>query len=345
MASFEDKKKYERWIKPAQPSTLYPFAYNFILINTIDELKSVLKQPFRTMAFDTETTGLNHDEIFMVGYSFCFDEKNAYYVPVDHAEYFVPTSEREISKEEYDRVDFSNVPRTMNYVERDNKYYYQEGSYYKPGLGREAVRLLYERMKLCDWVFMFNARYDMRVIEKYGFVQNNVPYDERYRKLFYEFDMSRVHFLDVQVLVFLSDTNVPYPSLKKSEEYFLGWRGASFEETLGDASNFYYLKPEEATVYAATDALGTFMLAKVLYQFYLEANNPENAISHRGMSGFLDNAFLYPLMMMEEELVSVDINLLKEYSDYYTKEIESFEERLQNVPLPLSYAAITGWFF
>ena len=38
----------------------------------------------RYLVFDTETTGLNQEEIFMVGYSFCMDGKNAYYVPVNH---------------------------------------------------------------------------------------------------------------------------------------------------------------------------------------------------------------------------------------------------------------------
>ena len=103
MANFNDKQKYQRWIQPTPPSTLYPFAYNFVLVNSIEQLKEILRTPFKTIAFDTETTGLNHDEIFLVGYSFCFDGKTAYYVPVDHAPYFVSTSERELSKEGWEK--------------------------------------------------------------------------------------------------------------------------------------------------------------------------------------------------------------------------------------------------
>lgn len=331
MANFSDKQKYQRWIRPTPPSTLYPLAYNFVLVNSIEQLREILRVPFKEVAFDTETTGLNHDEIFLVGYSFCYDGKTAYYVPVDHAPYFVSTFEREIPKEEYDSIDQNTLSETQHVEFREDKYYYQEGYYVKPGLGKEAVDLFYKRMTMCEWVYMFNARYDMRVFEKYGFVQNNVPYEERYRKLHNGYDMSKVHFLDVQVLVFLSDTNVPYPSLKKSEEYFLGWRGASFEETLGGAENFYYLRPEESVVYAATDALGTFLLAKCLYQFYLEANSNENAISGQGRSGYLDNAFLYPLMLMEEELTTIDTDMLKQYSDYYAKRIEEVEESTRKI--------------
>lgn len=324
MAEFNKKQQYQRWILPAQPSPLYPLAYNFVLVNSIDELKNILKTPFTEISFDTETTGLDLDEAFLVGYSFCFDGKTAYYVPVDHAEYEVLS---EITKEEY----ISLKEQGQTSIKESEKKYYIINQVIKPGLGSEAVFLFYKRVLLCKNVFMFNARFDIKVFEKYGFVQNNVPYETRYEMLNDGIDMSKVNFLDVQVLVFLADTNVPYPSLKKSEEYFLGWRGASFEETLGDVENFYYLKPEEAYVYAATDALGTFLLAKELMPIYLESfkhtrykNTFNNDIPY--VSSYLDNKFLYPLMIMEEELVNMDVDKLKSYSEYYQSEIDRIED-------------------
>ena len=324
MAEFNKKQQYQRWILPAQPSPLYPLAYNFVLVNSIDELKTILKTPFTEISFDTETTGLDLDEAFLVGYSFCFDGKTAYYVPVDHAEYEVLS---EITKEEY----ISLKEQGQTNIKESEKKYYIINQVIKPGLGSEAVFLFYKRILLCKNVFMFNARFDIKVFEKYGFVQNNVPYETRYEMLNDGIDMSKVNFLDVQVLVFLADTNVPYPSLKKSEEYFLGWRGASFEETLGDVENFYYLKPEEAYVYAATDALGTFLLAKELMPVYYESyehtryqNTFNNDVPY--VSSYLDNKFLYPLMIMEEELVNIDVDKLKSYSEYYQNEIDRVED-------------------
>lgn len=324
MAEFNKKQQYQRWILPAQPSPLYPLAYSFVLVNSIDELKTILKTPFTEISFDTETTGLDLDEAFLVGYSFCFDGKTAYYVPVDHAEYEVLS---EITKEEY----ISLKEQGQTNIKESEKKYYIINQVIKPGLGSEAVFLFYKRILLCKNVFMFNARFDIKVFEKYGFVQNNVPYETRYEMLNDGIDMSKVNFLDVQVLVFLADTNVPYPSLKKSEEYFLGWRGASFEETLGDVENFYYLKPEEAYVYAATDALGTFLLAKELMPVYYESyehtryqNTFNNDVPY--VSSYLDNKFLYPLMIMEEELVNIDVDKLKSYSEYYQNEIDRVED-------------------
>lgn len=324
MAEFNKKQQYQRWILPAQPSPLYPLAYNFVLVNSIDELKTILKTPFTEISFDTETTGLDLDEAFLVGYSFCFDGRTAYYVPVDHAEYEVLS---EITKEDY----ISLKEQGQTNIKESEKKYYIINQVIKPGLGSEAVFLFYKRILLCKNVFMFNARFDIRVFEKYGFVQNNVPYETRYEMLNDGIDMSKVNFLDVQVLVFLADTNVPYPSLKKSEEYFLGWRGASFEETLGDVENFYYLKPEEAYVYAATDALGTFLLAKELMPVYYESyehtrykDTFNNDVPY--VSSYLDNKFLYPLMIMEEELVNIDVDKLKSYSEYYQNEIDRIED-------------------
>ena len=168
----------------------------------------------------------------MVGYSFCYDGKNAYYVPVNHAPY----------------ID-------------------ENGVEHNESLGYEAVKIFYEALTKPKYIFTFNQRFDIRVFEKYGFHKEDgpyfrdVPYEERDRVRTGEFDMSRYFnkYIDVQALVFDSDTNVPYPNLKGSEEYYLGWRGASFKETLGDAENFYQLRPSECYTYAATDALGTYL--------------------------------------------------------------------------------------
>jgi len=49
------------------------------------------------IAFDTETTGLDYEKDKLVGFSFCVDEKEAYYVPFEHFYLGVP---EQISKED-----------------------------------------------------------------------------------------------------------------------------------------------------------------------------------------------------------------------------------------------------
>jgi len=56
------------------------------LITDEAELKKVLSKltPETLVAFDTETTGLEYAKEKLVGFSFCFDESEAYYVPFAH---------------------------------------------------------------------------------------------------------------------------------------------------------------------------------------------------------------------------------------------------------------------
>jgi len=296
------KGDYKRWVPEAPISNLYPYAYNFYLIKSLDQLDKVLSLFGTAVAFDTETTGLNLDKSFIVGYSFCYDGKNAFYVPVNHA-----------------------------------PYYDENGVEHNDSLGIEAVRKFYRALEKVRYIFTFNQRFDVRVIEKCGFIENNIPMDERYRRRVFEFDMSKYidKMIDVQAIIFDSDTNVPYPNLKGSEEYYLGWRGASFKETLGDAENFYQLRPSECYTYAATDALGTYLLAQALWDYYEEPGRrtryPKSKYPNMKNSAELDTQFLYPLMMMEDELVNVDINMMKKYSKIYQKKIDETQETLNKI--------------
>ena len=321
--------KYVPWVEKAKASELFPFAYNLKLINSINELKEILNQEYTVMSFDTETTGLNQEEIDIVGYSFCMDGINAYYVPVNHFDF---------------------------------------------GLGEESLDLIYEKMCKCSTVFMFNMRYDVRCMEYHGYTNlykticdtdyteelsklklnytnnnkicpiNTVEDYRDYKKLelsrkpYIKYDMSKINIIDVQAMVYLVDTNIKYPSLKSSEEYYLGWRGASFEETVKNAKNenavtmkkdtktgelkikemnFFYLSPEEAYEYASVDALGTFLLAYKLQPFLDEAKT----------SGQLDVKCLMPLTRFENELTLIDTNLLKNYSSRLDKEIKDIQHR------------------
>lgn len=271
----EKKGEYKHFIRKAQPSDLYPNAYNLKLIETMDELQQVLQQPTEYVAFDTETNGLNPEEHHIVGYSFCLDGKNAYYVAVRHAA-------------------------------GDNAL----------NLGMPALDLIYNKMLSTKTVLMFNMRFDCRMMEYVGYEEDPTPVDEKWKKTHFRYDMTKVNVWDIQAMVYLADTNKKYPSLKWAEEWFLGWRGASFEDTLGAAENFEYLDPRECYKYAATDALGTFLLLPKVYPFYQQAQ----------ISGQLDVQSLMPLMRFEDELLLIDRTNLESYSVSYEKEMQEVEQ-------------------
>lgn len=299
--------EYKHWVPKAEPSDLFPYAYTFKWIKSIEELKEVLAFQTDYMGFDTETTGLNAEELDIVGYSFCLDGKTAYYVPVWHFNF---------------------------------------------GLGEEALDLIYEKMCNTKVVAMFNMRYDVRVMEYHGFttlfkqLEESGLQDPELEKAkvelsyrpFIKYDMSKVNVYDVQAVVYLADTNIKYPSLKSSEEYYLGWRGASFEQTITQAENpnavtmkkdtktgnmvikdmnFFYLTPEEAYEYAAVDALGTYLLGIKCKPYYDEA----------AASGQLDVQCLMPLTRFENELTLIDTDRLKEYSNILGERINGIQQR------------------
>ncbi len=68
------------------------------LITEVSHLQKVLDTltPDTVVAFDTETTGLDYDKDSLVGFSFCFNDEEAFYVPFAHFYLGVPD---QISKE------------------------------------------------------------------------------------------------------------------------------------------------------------------------------------------------------------------------------------------------------
>ena len=63
----QNSEHYVCYIPKAKPSDLYPLAYNFKLISSMDELKEALSFSTFFMGCDTEATGLNPEECFIVG--------------------------------------------------------------------------------------------------------------------------------------------------------------------------------------------------------------------------------------------------------------------------------------
>ena len=96
------------------------------LLTDEKELNRVLSQlkPETVVAFDTETTGLDYLHDKLVGFSFCMDAKEAYYVPFGHfylgvAKQITPEVAKEaIRKIFHSRVVGHNIKFDLHFVER-----------------------------------------------------------------------------------------------------------------------------------------------------------------------------------------------------------------------------------
>lgn len=275
MANEKAKSDYKHWVGAVPKIENWYKNFNFVLVESMEDLKSIFKdKKDYYMAFDTETTGLDFEEIDLVGYSFCLDGKTAYYVPVYHFQY--------------------------------------EGN-----LGEESVKFIYERMCEAKKVFMYNMRYDVRIMEYYGYKENKADLDKR-RWMYAKFDMSKVDYYDVSVPVWLADTNQKYPSLKWSSLHFLGIEQLHFDEVIENAGSFFYLNPsenEDTVFYAAADALCTFLLATATVKYFTEAKH----------SAKFDNLMLYPLLHYENERIWMDGDVLKNLYIIATDRVDKME--------------------
>lgn len=236
-----------------------------ILVRNYKELKYLLFDKYKDCkfaAFDTETTGLDPlaQDADLVGYSFSYDGKNGYYVPVNHMGY-----------------------NTLDENDTD----YNEDEYFN--LGTKAFDLFYQKMQTHSKTFLANMMFDYNYLEYVG------------AKHGYNWDMSKCPYYDIFVGLFLADTNVPFPNLKKSEAQYLGWNRENFEATLGEYTNFAYVPIEMSYQYAGYDALGTYNLAPISLKFFKES----------GLSGKLDNEFLYVLTQFLKRGVRCDVELAK----------------------------------
>ena len=275
MANEKAKSDYKHWVGAVPKIENWYKNFNFVLVESMEDLESIFKdKKDYYMAFDTETTGLDFEEIDLVGYSFCLDGKTAYYVPVYHFQY--------------------------------------EGN-----LGDESVKFIYERMCEAKKVFMYNMRYDARIMEYYGYKENKADLDKR-RWMYAKFDMSKVDYYDVSVPVWLADTNQKYPSLKWSSLHFLGIEQLHFDEVIENAGSFFYLNPSEnqdTVFYAAADALCTFLLATATVKYFTEAKH----------SAKFDNLMLYPLLHYENERIWLDGDVLKNLYIIATDRVDKME--------------------
>lgn len=218
-------------------------------------------------------------------------------------------------------------------------------NHYSGGLGREALDKIYETLVSKECVFVFNLRYDFRMMEyvdfqKYGYLNLT-------RSKTVGYDMSKVKYLDVSIPCFLADTNIgSYAmkevhfkkwyqesnkqlkplSLKHYSLHFLGWEQQKFSEVLGSNENFYYVDPVEATFYASTDALATYHLAIKTMPFLKEA----------GFSGKINNQFLYPLMRCEQNTVLLDKDYLLSLEREIEPKIQKAIERMKRVVAQIS---------
>lgn len=286
--SSEEKTKkgaYSHYIPavPILPNFEEVYKLQYHLIKTYDELMDFYNNKFKPNSFfawDTETTSLNPEQGNKTG----------------------------------DLVEGKIVGYSFTQDGHDGYYVAIEHPDF--AIGYKGLKVLYAMICKSKLHMLYNARFDMRFLEymtpeKYGYVP------ETSEKI-YKFDLSKTKYFDVQCSVWLADTNVAMPSLKKSEKHFLGWNPPTFSDTIGDEANFGYLPAEQGYRYACIDALGTYHL------FF----KTERFLAESGAAGKLDNECLYPIMRLENTPIYVDHEYLLSMKNEIKKHLEELKNQL-----------------
>lgn len=283
--SKDEKQIYEHYVKPVQIIDNFEEVYKLEhkLIRSYDELYNFYKNEFKPntfFAWDTETSSLNAEQSIKTGDLVEGKIVGYSFTQDGHIGYYVPVSHPDYS------------------------------------LGYKALKIFYAMICRSKLNLLYNCRFDMRFLE--AMTPEKYDYTPEQDEKIYKFDLSGIKYIDVQNTVWLADTNVAMPSLKKSEKHFLGWNPPTFSETIGDESNFGYLPAEQGYRYASLDALATYHLFFKTEKYYTEA----------GAAAKLDNDLLYPLMRLENTPINVDHDYLQSMRGDVLKHLEDLKKYL-----------------
>ena len=283
--SKDEKQIYEHYVKPVNVIDNFEEVYKLEhrLIRSYDELYNFYKNEFKPntfFAWDTETTSLNAEQGAKTGDLVEGKIVGYSFTQDGHIGYYVPVSHPDYS------------------------------------LGYKALKIFYAMICRSKLNLLYNCRFDMRFLE--AMTPEKYDYTPEQDEKICKFDLSGIKYIDVQNTVWLADTNVAMPSLKKSEKHFLGWNPPTFSETIGDESNFGYLPAEQGYRYASLDALATYHLFFKTEKYYTEA----------GAAAKLDNDLLYPLMRLENTPINVDHDYLQSMRGDVLKHLEDLKKYL-----------------
>lgn len=193
----------------------------------------------------------------------------------------------------------------ISFAKEKKRGYYipinHDKSFSEFNLGESAVKLFYEKMVKAEVVYMFNSRFDMRMIE-----------------FNYDLDMSKVKAMDAQINAYFADPGYPDHSLKHLEKIFLGYYRPDLSDTLKTSGistyNTSLIHPYNILFYAAQDSISTLELGLETDKYYREF----------GISGQVDQMIIYRLMDMENTKLRIDM-------DYLERELSEIMPRLKEL--------------
>lgn len=159
-------------------------------------------------------------------------------------------------------------------------------------LGYPALRIIYEALMKAEIVYMFNARFDMRMLE----YSKDTEFD---------YNLEGIKVIDTQLTAYFADPEYRRHDLKSLEKHFLGYFRDDLKDVLkGSGINtfdFSLINPKLGLFYASQDAISTFELGEATYKYYKEF----------GIAGQIDVQLMFILMRLENHSMKIDKDFLE----------------------------------
>ena len=246
----------------------------FITISSITELNKIIddikKKGF--VAIDTETNSLNIEKAELVGISISFDEKKAFYIPINHKK----IENNEILKNQLSQ--------------------------------KEVIKLI---QLICSDPSILkigqNLKYDIRILKKYNIILNS--------------------FDDTMLLSYALDNGLTRHGMDDLAYRHLNYITSKYKDLVGGGKKqitFDYVAIEEATKYAAEDALVTFKLYN-----QLKSRVVKEKVSN--IYEKIDRPLINVLSSMEEIGIKVNKDYLKELSKQFKADALTIEKKIYKI--------------
>ena len=287
----------------------------FELVNTPERLKEIFDQwKGKTIAVDTETTGLTFFKDFTVGFSVAVDKNYGIYVPIRH-------QIRRVDKVKETRLDKDgNIVYTKTGKKSTvTKEYYTDFENPINMDPKTALDMLFDLIKESKLTVFFNAEFDLTMLKNDG----------------YDIIKSGATIFDASILTYLYDAeNRSWNNLKACSHIVLGRKPTKFEEALGGAANFRFVDLDEGYPYAAADAANTIGIYYELGPKVRELLSRYRAINIDGCDK------PYNVYHRDNELIKaftdyyhhvnliIDTEAAKEYKKNAEKELAETEEKI-----------------
>lgn len=176
------------------------------------------------------------------------------------------------------------------------KSYYLPLNHFKgENANHELIDRLFNLIYSSDKVCFYNARFDMRILETL------------------DFDIDKMDYFDVSVLVYNMDTECQNKKLEHLKEHVLGWPVTNVAPT-----TIIYRRPEDTLDYTAGDSHATYILPQIFDGFYQKLKTPVD----------IDNKFIRPLKVTEETPKHIDVEWFRKIKQEAEQEKEEILEKV-----------------